>query len=235
MSNCHLPLELWTEILARVAANSLADLAAAKVTSKSLLIAGNSNEVYRKANILKLLGPFNVRNANAKIFLANSVSAGNPLYLIYKGIQNYFVNGDINIGLTCFKKSSESDCLPSTYIYSIMMICTGQDLPKESIMKFISAISKLNVNELELCRKTITSLVVHMWRRVSIEKSNLHCTFKDQCDYFKGMNRWITEWDHIAENDGSVCDMCRTKAEVEWFRNLVHKQPMRPMLQFLIP
>ena len=68
-SNFNLPLEIWTEILIRVTANSLADLADAKVTSKSLHIAGSKNKVYTKANIFKLLCPYGVKNTDAKIFL----------------------------------------------------------------------------------------------------------------------------------------------------------------------
>ena len=53
----------------RVTANSLADLADAKVTNKSLHIAGIKNKVYTKANIFKLLCPYGVKNTDAKIFL----------------------------------------------------------------------------------------------------------------------------------------------------------------------
>ena len=44
------------------------------------------------------------------------VSVGNSFCLIYKGIQYYIVNGDVNTRLKYFKESTKNDYLPSTYI-----------------------------------------------------------------------------------------------------------------------
>ncbi|KAJ0037564.1 hypothetical protein Pint_23664 [Pistacia integerrima] len=121
-----LPKEVMTTVLALVASRSLTDLINAKLSCKYLLQTSDDDFIFEKASIDKFsIFPWWNMTKQVSRFLNRCEESGNPEWLYILGLYEYFSTSKTDHGLNCLKRAANKGHGESSYVYSIILVCSG--------------------------------------------------------------------------------------------------------------
>lgn len=120
-----LPQDLLGDILSRVAASSREDIRQCLTVSKTVSGAVEDYRVFRNLNLrpqamLPLITYDRYQN-----LMARTMEHVNPARHYIEGIKTFFVQDNTDLGLYHLKKASQGFYDNGTYLYGILMMCTG--------------------------------------------------------------------------------------------------------------
>lgn len=214
MSIESLPKELITMILALIASESLTDLFNVKLSCKYLLQLSEDDSVFEKASVDKFDG-WNMNKVSG--FLKRCEESGNPEWLFRLGVYEYFSKSNIDYGLNCLKRASDKGHIEASYVYSIILICSG-DKSKEYGLKLLASLKRFRTQEFrEKIRKKFRWMWIRNMITVDIEKEE-KCFNVRRCDCLKNWKGGQWEGEDAA---APCCDPCFCYREVKFFYELI--------------
>ncbi|KAJ0096106.1 hypothetical protein Patl1_16878 [Pistacia atlantica] len=211
-----LPKEVMTTVLALIASKSLTDLINAKLSCKYLLQISDDDFIFEKASMDKFsIFPWWNMTKQVSRFLKRCEESGNPEWLYILGLYEYFSVSKTSPGLNYLKRAADKGHVKSSYVYSIILICSGGEL-KQHGLKLLASLKRFRTREF---RMKIRENFRWMWTRnmitINIEAEDLSSR---GCDCLKNWNggRWEGE-------DAAVpcCDSCFCHREVMFFSELI--------------
>ncbi|KAF8088668.1 hypothetical protein N665_0532s0031 [Sinapis alba] len=132
-----LPQDLLGEILARVASSSCEDIRQCLTVSKTISSAVQDYHVFKSLSLRPQdMTPLITYGRYHRLMEA-CIIRGNPAAHYIEGIKLYFVQESTTMGLFHLKKSPEGSYDNGTYLYGILMLCTGN---REEGKKFLRSL-----------------------------------------------------------------------------------------------
>lgn len=221
----HVPKELVTEILARVASLSVTDLINAKTSCKEFFEAALEDYVFEHVNITSFpVIPWWI-NHRASSFLERCKKSGNPEALFRQGMIDYFSTLKHDSGLKFLKKAASKGHMEATYVYGIILVCYGGKHQNKGV-KLLSDLKRSKSSFIITeCRRKVQKIVRIMWVRNYIvgigqteekekflkkRKSCNCCNTKALCSLAGDQTRNYSRWksDEDFEDDHFSCDSC---------------------------
>lgn len=225
-----LPNDLLMEVLAKVASTSLTDLYKAKQSCKDFYGLAKDDYIFERVSLKELPLVWNTRD-EVLSFLSRCKESGNPDALFREGIYGYFSSKNPGPGLEFLEKASRKGHVEASYIYGLILICSGGQLKQRGLQLLSSLIScKLRGSRIKECRRRVKDYIRSMWINNNI--------IRDQEPYFhiKTCNNngrapndltakrpgWLSG-DYIEDEDDMdmCCEYCRCDHEVHLFCNML--------------
>ncbi|XP_057969606.1 putative F-box protein At1g67623 [Malania oleifera] len=236
-----LPEEMLTEVLARVASSSLTDLCNAKLSCRDFLGAADDNYIFEHASMEKFpVAPWPV-SEEASSFLRRCKECGNAEALYREGMVEYFSKMGVDSGLEYLKRAAEKGHVEASYVYGIILLCTGGQ-PNQRSLELLSGITKslmvksrksrTNIRE---CRRRIQAIIWSIWIKNYIIPPQMPRVDHAKTCMRKG-KAWQdcerpmigTEWEEDREEEGGGdddeavgCEACRWYYEVLSFCDML--------------
>ncbi|KAG2312749.1 hypothetical protein Bca4012_027310 [Brassica carinata] len=116
---------LLGDILSRVGSSSVEDLRPCLLVSKTISAAVEDNRVFQNLNLRPLARNPLLTFFQARNRLQRCLDGDNPVAHFIEGIKQYFVFDDMDLGLFHLKKSAEGKYDSGTYLYAMLLLCTG--------------------------------------------------------------------------------------------------------------
>ncbi|XP_065874650.1 putative F-box protein At1g67623 [Euphorbia lathyris] len=216
-----LPIELLSDILARVASTSCTDLFNAKSTCKEWFKGASEDYVYEHVSI-DSLPVIPCRNTSKPVvsFLEKCIQVGNPESLFRQGMVDYFSHSKPDSGLEYLRKASDKGHLEAKYVYGIILVCYGGKF-REQGLKLVGDLKYELVDE---CRENVRKVVQPIWKRNFIveagEENELrlrrrNCGCKERSPRMKKKSMG---WRDVEEfDDGVSCNGCLWDTEATRF------------------
>lgn len=219
-----LPSELMLEIIAKVASTSLTDLFNVKLSCKYFLGLAKDDYIFQHVTLMELkLWRDGVEYLN---LLKRCLECENPDALFKEGLYGYIAGKNQELGLRYLKKAYEKGHVEATYVYGIILICSGGQFKQQGLEILSSLINcKLGGSRIEECRRTIENHMQCLWkinRIVPNQESYFHCNNCKKVPDFSGMKTVAcVKGDYILDEDGKFmcCDYRRCEHEATLFCN----------------
>ncbi|KAG2702659.1 hypothetical protein I3760_06G100500 [Carya illinoinensis] len=223
-----LPRDMLMEILVRVASASFTDLFNAKISCKDFLELAEEDSIFQHVSLEKFsVIPWNT-SSEASLFLERCKDCGNPESLYRQGMVSYFSYRMTEVGFEYLKKAAEKEHVEATYVYGIILLCSGDHESKQQQqgIKILSSLkAKSGRSRMKECRdKVRTMLWRYMWwfKNNSFGKQQLSCSRKEPCKLHIKRNEWLSIDELVDEYDDILCETCRSNREVTWFYYMQH-------------
>ncbi|XP_057948364.1 putative F-box protein At1g67623 [Malania oleifera] len=217
-----LPQELLTEVLARVASNSLTDLCNAKLCCKEFLRAAEDDYIFKHASMEKFpVAPWPV-SCEASSFLRRCKESGNAEALYREGMVEYFSSSRVDSGLQYLKEAAEKGHVEALYVSEIISACTGGQSNQWSPELLQS---KKKTSE---CRRRVQAVLCSLWiRNYIVPPQGQRADHSKTCT--KNGNTWQycgrqmmrgTGWEDEEEDH---CEACMWDHEIHFFCDIVRR------------
>ncbi|KAK7292131.1 hypothetical protein RIF29_07848 [Crotalaria pallida] len=214
-----LPKNLITNIVARVASHSLADLVNLKRCCKDFLDAAEDDFAYKHVSLLHKFPLFPWRPLNDKklSFLKRCKESQNMDTLFREGLLEY-LRGEKISGLRILKIVALKGHKEAKYVYGMIMLSSeDEELRKEGLehMRFLRE-SKCVIR----CRGKVEKLVQYAWKKnILLHNKKTLCHNKSICKGWRPREgRWLLLDDEDDNNDNiNMCEYCRWDQELELF------------------
>ncbi|KAJ0037557.1 hypothetical protein Pint_23663 [Pistacia integerrima] len=145
-----LPKEVMTTVLALVASKSLTDLINAKLSCKYLLQISDDDFIFEKASMDKFsIFPWWNMTKQVSRFLKRCEEGGNPEWLYILGLYEYFSMSKTDHGLNYLKRAADKGHVESSYVYSIILVCSGGEL-KQHGLKLLASLKRFRTREFRI-------------------------------------------------------------------------------------
>ncbi|KAH7537866.1 uncharacterized protein LOC107414325 isoform X1 [Ziziphus jujuba] len=212
----HLPNELTTEILARVASSSQIDYFNTKICCKFFNKVGEDDYVYRHMSLGKLKHIAWERRNEAKIFYNTCKKSGHPEVLYEEGVMEYFnvKSKTANSGLDLLKRAANLGHQGASYILGIILICSGEERKGIKLLSSIKTKSELKECRSKLC-EVLSTMWIHKRRRFVLQPVLLYCPIQH---ITKKNTGWTSEW--CEEDEHESCNRCIWNQEIIYVCNL---------------
>ncbi|KAF8096736.1 hypothetical protein N665_0302s0010 [Sinapis alba] len=120
-----LPQDLLGEILSRVASSSREDIRQCVTVSRTISAATQDYCVFNKLSLRpQAMSPLLTFGRYHQL-MNRCLQSDNPAAHYIEGLKQYFIHENTILGLFHLKKSAENSYDNGTYIYGILMLCTG--------------------------------------------------------------------------------------------------------------
>ncbi|KAJ4714758.1 F-box protein [Melia azedarach] len=209
-----LPMELLTEILSQVASSSVTDLSNAKQSCRKLLKAGNDDYVFQHASLDKFPIAWPATDRAAYLFLTRCKRSGNAEALYRQGMLEYFSFCCTNSGLQLLKRAAEKKHAESIYVYSVIVLCSGDDQFKKQGSQLLASLTSSRIRE---CRENIKRVIRWMLIRNIIVQEEKEDSKPRTCNCLSKKN---AGWENEDEIIGCR-ESCLSIGEVTFFCNLL--------------
>ncbi|XP_041010360.1 putative F-box protein At1g67623 [Juglans microcarpa x Juglans regia] len=221
-----LPDELLTEVLAEVGSASFTDLYNAKLSCKDFLKLSEEDQIFQRVSLDKFSAIPCSANPKILSFLERCKECRNPESLYRQGMLDYFQQGMTESGLEYLKRAAEKGHMEATYVYSIILLCLGDDGDRESKLQGMKILSSLKAKSgrqrMKECRKRTKSMMwICMWspKKNIMVRRQQSCLSKEPCKIQKITNGWLSTDEEVDEYDDVLCEGCRCNREITWFCN----------------
>ncbi|KAG2706746.1 hypothetical protein I3760_05G116700 [Carya illinoinensis] len=223
-----LPDELLTEVLAEVGSASFTDLYNAKLSCKDFLKLSEEDQIFQRVSLDKFSAIPCSANPKISSFLERCKECRNPESLYRQGMLDYFHQGMTESGLEYLKRAAEKGHMEATYVYSIILLCLGDDNDghRKSKLKGMEILSSLKAKSerqiMKECREKIKRMMwICMWspKKNIIVRRQQSCLRKEPCKIQKITNGWLATDEEVDEHDEVLCESCRCNREITWFCN----------------
>lgn len=198
-----IPIELVGDIMARVAANSLTDIANVKLSCKVLNEIAEDPYVYQNASLKKFpVGHWWPPSKEEISFLNKCWEYGNPELLYRRGVFGYFSRNQLDSAPEYLKKAAKLGHIGAIYVIGIILLfsdgeCKQRGIAILSKMKksrvlrrklkdyrknlnhmlctMIWANKSLHINCLPICCTQAHPAKTHGWPPMTIEEEDVSC------------------------------------------------------------
>ncbi|KAL3497817.1 hypothetical protein ACH5RR_040549 [Cinchona calisaya] len=206
-----LPMELVTEVLARVAASSSIDLFRAKQSCKMIFEASKDNYVYRRASLEEYPIVSWRENSGVSMFLNECRLNKNPEALYRKGVVDYFGGKDLELAFECLKEAAKSGHDEASYALGIIFLFNGGALKQKGITLLNSMKkSRIQKRRVKNYRENLRRILRMIWVKnaLILNQRPKCCTMQHE----KKKSGWPA--DEIDEDDNNFCEGCKCDEEI---------------------
>ncbi|XP_059451409.1 putative F-box protein At1g67623 [Corylus avellana] len=225
-----LPNDLLMEVLVKVASASLTDLLKLKLSCKDFCGLVEDDYIFQHVSLKELPLVWCTRD-EVLSFLKRCKQSGNPDALFREGIYGYFSSKNPGLGLEFLEKASKKEHIEATYMYGLILICSGGPLKQHGFQLLSSLItSKLNGSRIKECRRRVKDCIRSMWIKNNMARDQEpYCPKETCCNYGRIPNSltakragWLSN-DYIENEDDkfTCCEYCRCHHEVHLFCNML--------------
>ncbi|CAA2995297.1 F-box At1g67623 [Olea europaea subsp. europaea] len=198
-----IPTDLASDIMARVAANSLTDIANIKLSCKVLKEIAEDPYVYQNASLKKFpIGHWWLPSKEEKTFLNKCWEYGNPELLYRRGVLGYFGRNQLVSALKYLKKAVKLGHIGALHVICIILLLSDGEC-KRSGIAILSKMKKsrelrrklkdyrnnlthmlcttiwvnrsLHINHLPICCTQTHPAKKHAWPPMTIEEEDVSC------------------------------------------------------------
>lgn len=120
-----LPQDLLGEILSRVASSSREDIGNCLLVSKTISSAVEDERVFNKLNLRPQTMNPQTTFVQYNSLMDKCIRSDNPAAHYIEGVKQYFVYDNTVLGMYHLRKSAEGSYGNGTYLYAILLLCTG--------------------------------------------------------------------------------------------------------------
>jgi len=226
-----LPSDLLMEVLTKVASASFTDLFNAKLSCKDFYGLTEEDHIFQQVS-LKELPLIWCTKDEVLFFLKRCKESGNPDALFREGIYGYFSSKNPEPGLEFLEKASRKGHVEASYIYSLILICSGGRLKQQGLQLLSSLIiCGLRGSRIKECRRRVKDYVQSMWINNKIARDQEPYCHVETCSNYGRMPNSLTArragWhsgNYIEDEDGKFmcCAYCQCDHEVNLFCNMLH-------------
>ena len=209
-----LPKDLLTDVLARVASSSVADLFNVERSCKDLLEVGNDNYVLQHACMNSFhIAPEWHRSDKASLFLRRCRESGNAEALFRQGMIEYFSLLETESGLVLLQRAAHKGHIEATYVVGILLLSLsrGDNRLRRQGLNLLSCLKRRRCFKVRECRKRVERVVSSLWiyNNVNVDTRTCNC-----------WNTCRRGWEE--DNYGVTCsESCFWDREATLFCNLI--------------
>ncbi|KAL2462701.1 F-box family protein [Forsythia ovata] len=208
-----IPIELASDIMARVASNSLTDIANVKLSNKVLNEIAEDPYVYQNVSLQKFpVVPWNPLSEEENAFLNKCSEFRNPELLYRRGVVDYFSRNQLDSAFKWLKNAASLGHIGALYVICIILLFSDDQFKQRGI-NILSAMKKSREfrRKLKYCRRNLIKILRMIWVKNSliINHRPICCAQKDQHARKEGWPSTKSE-----EEDNMTCDACICDTEL---------------------
>ncbi|KAE7998087.1 hypothetical protein FH972_002665 [Carpinus fangiana] len=224
-----LPNDLLMELLAKIASASFTDLLNVKSSCKDFHELGEDDYVFQHVTLKELPLVWYTKNEVSSL-LRRCKEIENPDALFREGICGYFSSKDQGPGLEFLEKASRKGHVEASYIYGLILICSGGQLKQQGLQLLSSLITcKLGGSRMKECRRRVKDYVRSMWINNNIVRDQEpYCHVKTCSNYGRTPNSLTAKggWHsggYVEDEDDTFmcCAYYQCDHEVDLFCNML--------------
>jgi len=226
-----LPNDLLMEVLAKVASASFTDLFNAKVSCKDFYVLAKADYIFQHVSLEEFPLFWYRRDHQVLSFLRRCKESGNADLLFREGIREYFTLKNQRLGLEFLEKASEKGHVEASYIYGLILICSGGQLKQQGLQLLSSLIiDKLGGLRIKECRRRVKDYIQSLWINNNIVRDEEPYSHRETCSNYGRTPNSLTAkragWlsgNYIEDEDDKFmcCAYCQCDHEVDLFCNML--------------
>ncbi|KAF8096419.1 hypothetical protein N665_0309s0045 [Sinapis alba] len=198
-----LPQDLLGEILSRVASSSREDIRNCLTVSRTISEAVQDDRVFKNLSLRQqAMNPLSTYGRYHQL-MERCLRSENPAAHFIEGIKHFFVQDSTTMGLFHLKKSSEGSYDNGTYLYGLLLLCTGNR--QEGRMSLRSLGWEVNKRRADRCwratRLSLRNIIIipknEYTANLTMNRPPQNCHLDDldtrcrRCYYYKQMRKFI--------------------------------------------
>jgi hypothetical protein len=225
-----LPNDLQMEVLAKVASVSCTDLFKAKLSCKDFYVLAEDDYIFQHVSLKEFPLVWCTRD-KVLSFLRRCKENGNSDALFREGICGYFSSKNQRPGLEFLEKASEKGHVEASYIYGLILICSGGQLKQQGLQLLSSLIiDKLGGLRIKECRRRVKDYIQSLWINNNIVRDEEPYSHRETCSNYGRTPNSLTAkragWlsgNYIEDEDDKFmcCAYCQCDHEVDLFCNML--------------
>ncbi|KAL2505837.1 F-box family protein [Abeliophyllum distichum] len=179
-----IPRELSSDIMARVAANSLTDITNVKLSCKILNEIAEDSYVYQNVSLKKFrVVQWKSLSKEETAFLNKCSEFGNPEFLYRKGVVDYFSRNELDSAYECLRKAASQGHVGALYVICIIFLFSNDQFKQRGIT-ILSEMKKSRAfrRKSKHCRRNLIEILREIWENGEVQNmiSLLSMRKKDQ-------------------------------------------------------
>ncbi|CAK9137380.1 unnamed protein product [Ilex paraguariensis] len=111
-------------------------------------------------------------------------------------------------GLEYLKRAADKGHIEASYVYGIILLCTGGESTQQGLKLLNAVNSKSKSLRIQECRVRTKAIIRTMWINNYLVRQTNTCCHEQPCI------RMERTWDCNEDNDVLLCDACRWDQEV---------------------